>query len=162
GCGYSVEKVQGCAHEFLSAYSFSGRELVYCDPPYLHYTRTSKRRYRFDYTEQDHIELLDLLKKIPCSVMLSGYPSALYDEILTDWGSLELQVMNRGGSGPRSFGSTLPLAGYTGPVMQAKTLQIGSASSARRKPGGGAIKHFLAQSVWPFLPPSWLSRPWKR
>lgn len=96
-CDYPVEKVQGCAHEFLSAYTFSGRELVYCDPPYLHYTRTSKRRYRFDYTEQDHIELLELLKKIPCSVMLSGYPSVFYDELLTDWGSLELQVMNQGG-----------------------------------------------------------------
>jgi DNA adenine methylase len=96
-CDYPVEKVKGCAHEFLSAYTFSGRELVYCDPPYLHYTRTSNRRYRFDYTDQDHIELLELLKKIPCSVLLSGYPSALYDELLTDWGSLELQVMNQGG-----------------------------------------------------------------
>jgi DNA adenine methylase len=96
-CDYPVEKVQGCAHKFLSAYTFSGRELAYCDPPYLHYIRTSNRRYRFDYTEQDHIELLELLKKIPCSVMLSGYPSVLYDELLTDWGSLELQVMNQGG-----------------------------------------------------------------
>jgi site-specific DNA-adenine methylase len=96
-CEYQVEKVQGCAHEFLSTYSFSGRELVYSDPPYLHYTRTSNRRYRFDYAEQDHIELLGLLKKIPCSVMLSGYPSVLYDDLLTDWGSIELQVMNQGG-----------------------------------------------------------------
>jgi hypothetical protein len=29
--------------------------------------------------------------------MLSGYPSVLYDELLTDWDSLELQVMNQGG-----------------------------------------------------------------
>ena len=96
-CDYPVEKVQGCAHEFLFVYTFSGRELVYCDPPYLHFTRTSNRRYRFDYSEQDHIELLELLKKIPCSVMLSGYPSVLYADLLTDWGSLELQVMNQGG-----------------------------------------------------------------
>lgn len=70
---------------------------MYCDPPYLYYTRTSTCRYRFDYEERDHIELLELLKKLPCSVMLSGYPSLLYDELLTDWGSLELQVMNQGG-----------------------------------------------------------------
>jgi len=95
-CDYPVEKVWGCAHEFLSAHTFSGRELVYCDPPYLLYTRTSNRRYRFDYTEKDHIELLELLKEVPCSVMISGYPSVLYDELLTDWGSLELQVMNQG------------------------------------------------------------------
>jgi len=96
-CEYPVEKIHGCAHEFLSTYIFGGRELVYCDPPYLPYTRTSSRRYRFDYEEQDHIELLELLKRLPCSVMLSGYPSRLYDELLTGWKSLELQVMNHAG-----------------------------------------------------------------
>jgi hypothetical protein len=70
---------------------------VYCDPPYLRYTRTSSRRYRFDYEERDHIQLLELLKRLACSVILSGYPSGLYDELLTDWGSLELQVMNQAG-----------------------------------------------------------------
>ena len=29
--------------------------------------------------------------------MLSGYPSALYDELLAGWRTLELQVMNQGG-----------------------------------------------------------------
>ncbi len=96
-CDYPVEKVRGCAHQFLSTYDYHGRELVYCDPPYLHHTRASGRRYRFDYEEQDHIELLTLLKGLPCSVMLSGYPSHLYDELLRDWGTLELQVMNQNG-----------------------------------------------------------------
>lgn len=96
-CGYSVEKIHGCAHQFLSAYSYGGRELVYCDPPYLHQTRSSIRRYRFDYQEQDHIELLKILKGLPCSVILSGYPSTLYDEQLTDWNIIELQVMNQSG-----------------------------------------------------------------
>ena len=96
-CEYPIEKVHSCAHEFLSTYIFCGRELVYCDPPYLRYTRTSSRRYRFDYEERDHIELLELLKRLACSVILSGYPSRLYDELLTDWGSLELQVMNQAG-----------------------------------------------------------------
>ena len=96
-CEYPVEKVHGCAHEFLSEYHFQGRELVYCDPPYLHYTRTSTSRYRFEYEEKDHIKLLELLKRLPCSVMISGYPSYLYDELLADWGRLELQVMNQGG-----------------------------------------------------------------
>ena len=30
-------------------------------------------------------------------MILSGYPSALYDECLAGWQSLELQVMNQGG-----------------------------------------------------------------
>ena len=96
-CEYPVELVHGCAHRFLADFEYRGRELVYCDPPYLHSTRTSERRYRFDYQERDHIELLRLLKGLPCQVILSGYPSVLYEESLADWGSLELQVMNQGG-----------------------------------------------------------------
>jgi site-specific DNA-adenine methylase len=63
----------------------------------LHATRSSSRRYRFDYEEPDHLDLLELLKKLPCRVILSGYPSALYDERLAGWQSLQLQVMNQGG-----------------------------------------------------------------
>ena len=96
-CHYPVEKVHGCAHRFLRTFDFHGRELVYCDPPYLHHTRSSKRRYRFEYEEQDHVELLELLKSLPCSVILSGYPSALYDDLLGEWRILELQVMNQAG-----------------------------------------------------------------
>jgi DNA adenine methylase len=96
-CVYPVELVQGCAHRFLADYRYRGRELVYCDPPYLQETRSSSRRYRFDYQEQDHVELLSLLKTLPCPVILSGYPSALYEEHLTGWHSLQLQVMNQAG-----------------------------------------------------------------
>jgi DNA adenine methylase len=96
-CDYPVELVHGCAHRFLAEFDYRGRELVYCDPPYLKATRSSGRRYRFDYEEQDHVELLRLLNRLPCQVMLSGYPSALYEEELSGWQSLELQVMNQAG-----------------------------------------------------------------
>jgi DNA adenine methylase len=96
-CDYPVELVHGCAHRFLADFDYRGRELIYCDPPYLHSTRTSERRYRFEYEESDHLELLRLLKSLPCSVILSGYPSGLYDQELAGWRSLELQVMNQGG-----------------------------------------------------------------
>ena len=96
-CDYPVEKIHGCAHRFLAEYPFTGRELVYSDPPYLLQTRTSGRRYRFDYQERDHVELLKQLGRLPCPVILSGYPSALYDEQLADWRTLEVQVMNQAG-----------------------------------------------------------------
>ncbi len=96
-CDYPVELIRGCAHAFLAAYPFRGRELIYCDPPYLQSTRSSARRYRFEYSQQDHMALLGLLKALPCQVMVSGYPSALYDELLAQWGSVELQVMNQAG-----------------------------------------------------------------
>jgi site-specific DNA-adenine methylase len=96
-CDYPVELVEGCAHRFLAGFEYRGRELVYCDPPYLQQTRSSVRRYRFDYEEDDHRDLVRLLKQLPCQVILSGYPSALYDEWLAGWQSLTLQVMNQGG-----------------------------------------------------------------
>ena len=96
-CDYPVELVHGCAHRFLGEFTFEGTELVYCDPPYLRRTRSSKRRYRFDYEESDHVELLELVAALPCQVMVSGYRSALYDEWLSKWRRVELQVMNHAG-----------------------------------------------------------------
>ena len=96
-CDYPVELTHGCAHRFLSEYAFEGSELIYSDPPYLRHTRTSKHRYRFDYEEADHVELLELLKGVRCQVMVSGYGSALYEERLAGWRSVELQVMNHAG-----------------------------------------------------------------
>ena len=118
-CDYPVEKIHGCAHRFLAEYPFAGRELVYSDPPYLQHTRTSGRRYRFDYHERDHVELLALLKSLPCQVILSGYPSALYDEWLGDWQTVELQVMNQAGVRTEKLWLNFPpkrffWAGYAG------------------------------------------------
>ena len=95
-CDYPVELVCGCAHRFLAGFRFGGRELVYADPPYLHSARKSARRYRFEYGEADHAALLGLLRGLPCAVMVSGYPSALYDDLLSGWRRLSLQVMNHG------------------------------------------------------------------
>jgi len=96
-CVYPVQLVNRSAHQFLSRYDYTGSELIYSDPPYLRHTRSSNRQYRFDYTEADHVELLSLLKSLPCNVILSGYPSQLYDEVLSDWHTVELQAMTRGG-----------------------------------------------------------------
>ena len=96
-CDYPVQLIGECAHDYLAKYEFTGRELIFCDPPYLVKTRSSDRKYHFDYTEQDHIALLELLKSMPCHIILSGYPSALYEEHLGAWNNLELQAMTRGG-----------------------------------------------------------------
>ena len=96
-CQYEVELVHGCCHRFLAESPFAGDELVYADPPYLHTTRKSQRRYRYDYTHAEHEELLALLQGLPYAVMLSGYPSELYERALPEWHSLSLQVMNQAG-----------------------------------------------------------------
>ena len=97
-CDYPVELVHGCCHEWLADFEFDGTELVYSDPPYLHSARKSSRRYRFDYDDGDHEALLALLKGLPCAVMVSGYPSALYDGLLEGWRSASVQVMNQAGA----------------------------------------------------------------
>ena len=84
-CNYPVELVHGCCHRFLSEFAFDGSELVYGDPPYLRGARKSSRRYRHDYEDADHVALLELLRGLPCAVMVSGYPSALYDALRVNW-----------------------------------------------------------------------------
>jgi DNA adenine methylase len=60
--------------------------LFYCDPPYLHQTRTARKVYGpLEMTEADHAELLAVLRTCKGKVMLSGYPSRLYDEELPGW-----------------------------------------------------------------------------
>ncbi|MFP8440335.1 DNA adenine methylase [Klebsiella aerogenes] len=91
----------GDAVEFLRCFDYSsaGRVLIYSDPPYLHETRSSSARYRHEYTVSDHHRLLQCLCSMPenVSVILSGYPSSVYDNALQGWRSKEFQAMTRGG-----------------------------------------------------------------
>jgi DNA adenine methylase len=90
--------VQTDGLEFLrSGYTFQGDELVYCDPPYLMGTRSSGPLYRFEFTDSQHSELLEIVRSLPCMVLVSGYHSALYGAALKDWNSIHFQAMTRGG-----------------------------------------------------------------
>lgn len=80
------EIIQGDGVQYLKEYPFIGNEMVYCDPPYLRETRRRKRKlYIYEYTYEQHVELLEAIKILPCMVMISGYESDLYKEILQDW-----------------------------------------------------------------------------
>jgi DNA adenine methylase len=80
------ELIQADAIEYLKRYQFTGNELLYCDPPYLRETRKkSKKLYRYEYTYEQHRALLELLRSLPCMIMLSGYESALYIDYLKGW-----------------------------------------------------------------------------
>jgi len=100
--GCHVELEHCSAHDFLQAFpiELAGRVLIYADPPYLHSVRTSRHRYRFEYTDADHVVLSDRLHAAVARgamVMVSGYPSAMYDDLYAGWRTLEFQVMTRGG-----------------------------------------------------------------
>ncbi|MBQ4844413.1 DNA adenine methylase [Pseudoalteromonas sp. MMG005] len=96
---YAAELYNECAFKFLTSFDFStqSRTVVYADPPYLPSTRTSNARYEHELSYEQHVELLDILKSLPCFVILSGYRSKLYDDMLSGWWSTSFQAMTRGG-----------------------------------------------------------------
>lgn len=60
--------------------------LIYCDPPYVLSARSGgSRQYKNEMTDADHAELLEVLKAHRGPVLISGYPSELYDRELRDW-----------------------------------------------------------------------------
>lgn len=80
------------AEKFLSEYPFVGDELVYVDPPYHPLTRRRARVYQHDYGEEDHVQLLSILKTLPCMVILSGYENSLYASELKGWRTREFEA----------------------------------------------------------------------
>lgn len=58
--------------------------LIYLDPPYVLGTRHGKQ-YRCEMSDDDHRELLGVVLKHKGPVVISGYPSDLYGEMLCDW-----------------------------------------------------------------------------
>ena len=69
--------------------------LFYVDPPYVPSTR-SDTRYRCELTEERHAELLDRLRAVKGMVVLSGYPSELYDRTLMGWQKVEMPARAAG------------------------------------------------------------------
>jgi DNA adenine methylase len=85
------------ALEFLASYPFKGDELVYCDPPYMHETRTRTDLYRFEMSDAEHARLLVILCQLRCRVMISGYWTKLYARALRSWNRRSYQAVTRSG-----------------------------------------------------------------
>lgn len=71
--------------------------LHYVDPPYVPSTRHEgnpycKKGYRFEMVDADHRVLAQTLRALKGAVIVSGYPSPLYDELFAGWERLD----NRG------------------------------------------------------------------
>ena len=74
--------------------------LFYCDPPYLHDTRTSPNAYgNHEMNEADHRQLLLALRSCKGKVMLSGYPSELYEADLGGWTRHDFDLPNNAAGG---------------------------------------------------------------
>jgi DNA adenine methylase len=60
----------------------------YLDPPYY-----GINHYNIGFTEQDHIDLLEMVKNMKAKWLLSNYPNKLYDEYLKDFYRIEVEVV---------------------------------------------------------------------
>lgn len=58
--------------------------LIYADPPYVLSTR-SRKQYEKEMDDKDHEELIEILKAHKGPVLISGYRSQLYDDMLRGW-----------------------------------------------------------------------------
>lgn len=79
-----------CAIEFLSNYEFDPRlrYCIYLDPPYPLGSRKSDREvYRFEMTDQQHYDLLAVVKSLPpnVDVIISTYQNEIYETALNGW-----------------------------------------------------------------------------
>ena len=70
--------------------------LVYADPPYVLESRAIGCRnvYGHEMSDQDHRDLAVVLKSCQAKVILSGYPSELYDELYSDWRLITFDMPN--------------------------------------------------------------------
>jgi DNA adenine methylase len=72
----------------------SPETLHYCDPPYVHDTRSSKvhghHGYTHEMSDEQHRTLAGFLHSLGGMVILSGYDSELYGELYGDWKTAEL------------------------------------------------------------------------
>lgn len=79
--------------------------VIYADPPYLLSTRSAmQRRPQGDYehefaSEDDHRALADVLCASTATVLLSGYPSDLYEDLYAGWHRVERKVVRRSSNG---------------------------------------------------------------
>jgi DNA adenine methylase len=70
---------------------------LYLDPPYLPETRTSKNQYNFELTHDQHFNMLNKIRELPCRVALSCYDSEMYQVMLHDWRKIQFPAQTRGG-----------------------------------------------------------------
>jgi DNA adenine methylase len=100
----------GDAVKFLSSYAFTGRELLYVDPPYLSKTKRGRRYYRHEYSDEDHLELLATVATLGCPVMISGYPSEMYQLALEDWNHRDLVNVTHAGRRTERLWANFPFS----------------------------------------------------
>ncbi|HEX5567691.1 MAG TPA: DNA adenine methylase [Streptomyces sp.] len=80
------------AREVIAAHD-APDTVFYLDPPYLSGTRQCGRDYAHEADSEDfHRALAAAIRGVQGTVLLSGYPSPLYEELYAGWDRLEVAV----------------------------------------------------------------------
>jgi len=80
------------ALELIDAYGKHPEVCIYADPPYLGTTRSSRQYHVEMSRDAEHEALAAALHHCRASVVLSGYPSPLYDDLYAGWHRLDLEA----------------------------------------------------------------------
>jgi DNA adenine methylase len=122
------------AVEVIAKYAKAAADAaIYCDPPYLAEVRSPRTKrvagdYAVEYaSEAEHRALAQVLHTTPALVLLSDYPSPLYEELYGGWWRLERTVHRptsnvsggRGAVAVEIIWSNRPLAAQLQPVAPA-------------------------------------------
>jgi len=114
------------ALDLIQRYGTCPGVLLYVDPPYLGSTRNNDRSYRHEMvTDGEHRDLAEHLHACRAAVVLSGYPSPLYDELYQGWHRQEIQTGT--GQGPIGWSNRTEVLWANRPLHQHPTL-FGAAS----------------------------------
>lgn len=86
----AAERLRGVQIENRPALELMGRfnfknVLMYLDPPYIKGTRHGKQYRHEMYSEESHLEMLEAAKAHKGPVLISGYDSPLYRDMLSGW-----------------------------------------------------------------------------
>ena len=141
--GALIERFQGVVIESRDALACMAQHdgpdtLHYVDPPYLPETRSTKKKngeryhaYAHEMTTENHINLLAYIQDLKGMVVLSGYPSTLYNETLPAWHRVQRKAF-ADGARPRT--EVL----WLNPTAKAGRDLFAHAEGARATPGAEA------------------------
>ncbi|MBV9297241.1 MAG: DNA adenine methylase [Acidobacteriaceae bacterium] len=76
------------ATEVLNLYD-DETTLFYCDPPYVHESRSDKKAYGYEMTDLQHRDLARVLNRCKGKAVISGYRCDLMDDLYRGWRSVE-------------------------------------------------------------------------
>ena len=81
--GVEIRRID--AFELIREWMDDADAMIHIDPPYLPEVRRSQSDCLHEMTPEQHAEMLAMACDSRAHIAISGYPSHLYDSVLSDW-----------------------------------------------------------------------------